>query len=115
MPAHDSLEHCAVVGYLCQPNGSKIPARRSGRAGCTQACLQDHPPTARHVLVMHRTPRKEGHRSHYLHFAGVEREVGEICHPGHVRAGISGYGSQLSATCIDHASWNRFWGRFLFL
>lgn len=30
MPAHDSLEHCAVVGYLCQPNGNEIPARRSG-------------------------------------------------------------------------------------
>lgn len=47
MPAHDSLEHCAVMGYLCQPNGSKIPARRWGRAGCTQACLRDRSPTAR--------------------------------------------------------------------
>lgn len=30
MPAHYRLEHCAVVGYLCQPHGKEMPVRGSG-------------------------------------------------------------------------------------
>lgn len=58
MPAHDSLEHYAVVGYFCQPNGSKIPAHRAGQAGCTQGCLRDQPPTARHALANATNPEE---------------------------------------------------------
>lgn len=66
--------------------------------------------------LTHRTLRKGGRHSHYLYFTGVERKFGEIYQPREsVRAEMSGYGSQLSASCVDCASWGRFGGRFLFL
>lgn len=30
MPAHDRLEHCAVVGCLCQANGNRMPVCGAG-------------------------------------------------------------------------------------
>lgn len=117
MPAHDSLEHYTLLWdisanqmaakYQCAEQGELVSRRGACRTGLRQ--LGTH-------SLTHRTPRKGGRRSHYLHFIDVEREVGEICQPrGSVGAEMSGYGSQLSALCVDCASWGTFGGRFLFL
>lgn len=104
MPAHDSLEHCDVVGYLCQPNGSEIPARRSGWAACTQECLRNQPPTAQPTLAKALNP-EERRTSFSLSpfYRCWDGGWGDLPPKGSVRAGISGYGSQLSALPVHKA------------
>lgn len=50
--------------------------------GCTQVCLRDQPPQLSTRQLTQRTPRKGGRPPHSVHFTGVEREAGEICHQG---------------------------------
>lgn len=116
MPAHGSLEHCDVLGYLCQPNGSEIPARRSGWAACTQECLRDQPLTAQLTLAKALNP-EERRTSFSLSpfYRCWDGGWGDLPPRGSVRGGISGFGSQLSALCTKHASWKRFGGIFSFL
>lgn len=113
MPAHDSLEHCAVMGYLCQPNGSKIPARRWGRAGCTQACLQDRSPTARRTGANSIQP--PGREDVVLIISGLQvlkGRLGRFATKGVCRSRDGWlWVPALSPVHRDWASWEQIWGK----
>lgn len=113
MPAHDRLEHCAVVGYLCQTKWQQNAStwiRAAHREGCGTSPRQLS-------TAANASNPKEGRMSCSLSpfYRCWKGGWGALPPRRSVRAGISGCGSQLSALCTHHVSWSRFGGRFLFL
>lgn len=90
----------------------------TGNAGRGAAPSQPGPaaPAAQHTTANAANPKEGRTSSSFCPFYRCWKGGwGDLPPRGSVRAGISGYGSQLSALCTDRVSWNRFGGRFLFL